>query len=281
MLDRERLDRTLGTPELSRLVRRLVHRIELGTPLTGRLVLANATEGERRALGRLGGMYATASIDLGFLEDAMRESGVAPSLEAAVQALMGPVVPRSVGRAAEQTARDQAVAVLHDCVHAAEPWFAEWAATLPVTRLVRAGTAELIGQAVAVLNRLPATSLPLSVLAERATGDTKALLPEEPLGRQVLRALALRSGIRPAKDQEARRALWASVGVLVDDLASQVLVLNVPSRGGMVASWLNDAAAVGLPFRLTLQQLTLHPVTPQVTEVYVCENPAVLRAAAA
>jgi uncharacterized protein (TIGR02679 family) len=69
--------------------------------------------------------------------------------------------------------------------------------------------------------------------------------------------------------------------VIVDDMASQVLVLNVPATGGMVASWLTDAAAAGLPFRLTLQQLTLHPVVPAMAELYVCENPAVLRAAAA
>jgi uncharacterized protein (TIGR02679 family) len=70
--------------------------------------------------------------------------------------------------------------------------------------------------------------------------------------------------------------------VIVDDLASQVLVLNVTTRGhDVVSRWLDDAAAFGIPFRLTLQQQREHPVVPVAEEIFVCENPAVLRAAAA
>jgi uncharacterized protein (TIGR02679 family) len=280
-VDGPRLHRTLGQEDLDRLVRLLARRIEFETPLTGRLSLPKATERERRALGALLGGRPTASIELARLEEILRSSGIAPSLEAAVQTLKGPIVPRALSEAAEREAKERALVPLRECVHAAEPWFAEWARTLPVTRLVRTGSADLVARAVAVLDRLPATALPLPVLAERATGDTKALQPEEPLGRQILRALALREGVPPAEDREAQRALWTTAGVIMDDLASQVLVLNLPADGGMVASWLTDAAAEGLPFRLTLQQLTLHPVVPDVPELFVCENPAVLRAAAA
>jgi uncharacterized protein (TIGR02679 family) len=50
---------------------------------------------------------------------------------------------------------------------------------------------------------------------------------------------------------------------------------------GPLGGWLAEAAREGLPFRITLHQLARSPLTvaaPQV--VSVCENPAVLRAAA-
>lgn len=70
-------------------------------------------------------------------------------------------------------------------------------------------------------------------------------------------------------------------GVVPDDLASQVLVLNVPATGGVVGSWLSEARAAGVPFRVTLHQLRLAPLTVDTDQIFVCENPAVLRAAAA
>jgi uncharacterized protein (TIGR02679 family) len=68
----------------------------------------------------------------------------------------------------------------------------------------------------------------------------------------------------------------------MDDLASQVLVLNLPTKDThVVADWLRDAAGFGIPFRLTLHQLSTDPITVTAPDLYVCENPAVLRAAAA
>jgi uncharacterized protein (TIGR02679 family) len=153
----------------------------------------------------------------------------------------------------------------------------------------RRGDALLLDAAVRVLERLLSGSergsgvLPLPVLAEWATGDTKALVPGTPLEQLVLRALALRDGGGPAvpRDRTGRRALWESAGAIADDLASQVLVLNIGARGDtVVCDWLRNAADFGLPFRLTLHQLTTDPVVPAARTVFVCENPAVLRAAA-
>lgn len=70
--------------------------------------------------------------------------------------------------------------------------------------------------------------------------------------------------------------------VVVDDLASHVLVLNLPSEGDGLGRWLSDAAHHGMPFRVMLYQLITMPITPITTDpVFVCENPAVLRRAAA
>jgi uncharacterized protein (TIGR02679 family) len=79
---------------------------------------------------------------------------------------------------------------------------------------------------------------------------------------------------------EARRTLWEAAGVIVDDLASQVLVLNVPASGSPLGGWLTEAASIGMPFRVTLHQLVSMPFTLGPSRLNVCENPAVLRAAA-
>ena len=51
------------------------------------------------------------------------------------------------------------------------------------------------------------------------------------LATLMMRALALREGIaRPASAAE-RRELWDLTSVIVDDLASRVLVLNLPAAG--------------------------------------------------
>lgn len=164
-------------------------------------------------------------------------------------------------------------------------WFERWLATVEtdgtVTRLVRGGQADTLSWAVEVLRRLPAQAMPLPVLAELATGDTKALA-QTPLATLVLRALALRDDVPAPRSRADARRLWEAAGVIVDDLASQVLVLNLATDDDhVVADWLRDAADFGIPFRLTLHQLMIDPLVVTSPDVYVCENPAVLRAAAA
>jgi uncharacterized protein (TIGR02679 family) len=118
------------------------------------------------------------------------------------------------------------------------------------------------------------------VLAEQVTGDTKALAADGPLATLVLRALAIRSGIEAVPhDRSGARALWEAYGATSDDLASQVLVLNIRCDStNLVSGWLSSA--VGIPFRLTLHQLTAFDVRPAAADIFVCENPAVLRVAA-
>src|SRR5258708_7375991 len=65
-----------------------------------------------------------------------------------------------------------------------------------------------------------------------------------------------------------------------DDLARQVLVLNIRAGGELLGGWLTEAAEAGEPFRVTLHQLTTMPIMPLAIDLRVCETPAVLRAAA-
>jgi uncharacterized protein (TIGR02679 family) len=121
----------------------------------------------------------------------------------------------------------------------------------------------------------------LPALAAQITGDTKALNHGTGLATLVLRALALRAGVpRPGSAAE-RRELWDRAGVLVDDLASRVLVLNLPAEGEGLGEWLAGAARYGTPFQVTLHQLATHPVKISCPRIFVCENPAVLRRACA
>lgn len=295
-VDIERLRRTLGDPALERVVSRLTRRLVLGTPLESELTLPEVTEAERLALGRILGRRVSLHgrsirFSPGQLSAILVRSGIAPDLRSAVEALAGSVTPRTEIAAAEYTARSVAAGALAAGRHVGAQWYDEWSQLLlldgTVTRLVRAGSVDLIGLAVAVLDELPADTEPLPALAERVTGDTKALAGTR-LARLVLRALALREvsaqsdgGSSALARAEVQRALWESAGVIPDDLASQILVLGMAAvPGHPLGRWLSEAAAGGVPFRVTLQQLVSMPVSPVVGTVFVCENPSVLRAAA-
>jgi uncharacterized protein (TIGR02679 family) len=68
--------------------------------------------------------------------------------------------------------------------------------------------------------------------------------------------------------------------VIPDDLASQVLVLGLTAAASCpLGGWLSEAAVGGTPLRITLHQLVTMPIEPTVAELFVCENPSVLRAA--
>ena len=70
---------------------------------------------------------------------------------------------------------------------------------------------------------------PLAELAAAAVGDSHALDAGAAVGTLVLRALAHLVGAPAPNDPEERRAIWASHGVLVDELSAPVLVLNLPA----------------------------------------------------
>ncbi|WP_018788310.1 DUF2399 domain-containing protein [Micromonospora sp. CNB394] len=180
----------------------------------------------------------------------------------------------------EAVARDAVLSVAHEGRHAGTAWYAEWLDGLrrdgTLTRIVRTGLP--FEEVIRVLDALPAADEPVPVFADRVLDDTKALT-DGPLRGLVLRAVAAWQQTALPVGGERERALWESVGLVPDDLASQVLVLNAPATGGLVGRWLTEAAQAGVPIRVTLHQLRLAPLTMNCDEVYVCENPAVLRAA--
>lgn len=287
-VDLPRLRRTLGDPALARLVAALARRVELGRPLTAPLVLPRPSDAELHAVrGLLGsgraGAGGSVTVRLDRVAATLADAGIAPDLRSAVEALAGPITPRDAIAAEEDAARDTAAGVLAAGRHAGAPWYGSWADGLAadgtLTRVIRRGETELVGAAVAVLDLLPAPGTPLPIIAERATGDTKAL-SGTPLAGLVLRALALRAEAGQPRGGEAERALWESAGVITDDLSSHVLVLGLRAHGDdPLAGWLTEAADRHTPFRITLHQLVTMPIVPHAPVVHVCENPSVLRAA--
>lgn len=183
--------------------------------------------------------------------------------------------------------REQILAPARASHLTSQDWYSHWLEWVEtkgaVTSLAKKEDTHTLSQVVRALEVIVGDRDPvlLQDLAVRITGDTKALNEGAgPLPKLVLGALAERSRTtRPESSQESR-ALWEEHEVVPDDLASRALVLGLPAQGEGLGQWLTDAAARGVPFQVTLHQLVSMPVVIDAPVVYVCENPAVLRAAA-
>jgi len=281
----------LGTPELAWLVSRIRVRLERGEPVDGTVTLVGATTGQRRAAARLLGHNlsrgTSLSVPLPEVAEQLWRAAAAPNLIAAVEAIGGPVRDLAAERAADLQRWGDALTEVRSSELSKLSWYREWLSSISrdgtITKLIRQGHADVISQATAVLERLPDPSddgcATLPALAVAATGNERAFA-EGPLAGLVLRALAAREGVQAPASSDAERALWTAAGIVADDLASQVLVLNVRAAGDPVGRWLTEAADAGEPFRLTLRQLLAAPVLPWALEIYVCASPALVRSAA-
>lgn len=302
--DQERLHRLLGGDDIRWLVDRLRRRLRQGRPLTGPVTLADATPAQRRAvellLGRPPGRGASVSVPLDDLDALIRRSGLHPGgLAAAVESLAGPVTPLAAEQAAEAAEWVRVSAPLAAAVRD-RPLLRAWYAERTTTGLLRRfandpdGGERLFHDLARVLHALPADGVPLARFAVAATGDAHALDLGRPLATLALSAIRAgwppavehRSGDSPARDHPGgpamrRRELWEAVGVLVDEVSSTVLALNLHATPGSRLHRLTAAADdLGEPVVLTLRQLAGGQATLAATEVFVCENPTVLGAAA-
>ncbi|MGO8956139.1 MAG: TIGR02679 family protein [Streptosporangiaceae bacterium] len=291
VVDPAKLQRMLGSPELSWLVDRIRSRLERGEPIDGTVTLVGATPGQRRAaarlIGRSVGRGTSLSIPLPAVATELWRAAAAPDLVSAVEAIGGPVRNLAAERAADLQRWGDALTEVRASRLSRHAWYRDWLDAISrdgtVTRLIRQGQAHVIGQAVAVLELLPigseAGTAVLATLAAGATGNDRAL-SEGPLAQLVLRALATREGVAAPVGREAEQALWSAAGVVADDLASQVLVLNLRSGGEPVGRWLTEAANSSQPFRLTLRQIIAAPVLPWALDIFVCSSTALMSAAA-
>lgn len=287
-MDHDRLRRLLGDPELGWLVNRARTRMERGQPLHGTVTLADATAAQRAAvhklLGRRPRSGANVTVRLDTVDDVLRRSGVcAEGLAAAIVALTGPVSEKAA--VAGETARAWQVAFA-PLEEVAGGQLTDWYSAIRGTGLVRrlAGSPEAAGPLLrdlaAVVRNLPADGEPLGHFAARVTGNAHAL-DEGPLATLALGAARAMTGIPNGNGSEWRHEVWASVGLLRDDVSSTVLTLGLRGddrtpTGRALAAW----HEVGQPVVLTLRQLVRTP--PVLTEqlVSVCENPVVVTAAA-
>ncbi|GAB7188204.1 hypothetical protein ATKI12_8035 [Kitasatospora sp. Ki12] len=290
--DVPRLQRLLGSPELTWLLDRTRRRMEEGRPLDGTVTLTGAADAERAAVARLLGRAPrpgrSLSVSLAAVDQVLRASGASPDgLAAAVVALTGPVVPRQQTADRLALAWDSAFAALASVV-AARSELADWYSSLHATGLVRrlaAGPEEatsLLDGLARLLPYLPASPpRSLSTFAAEHLGSAHAL-DHGPLATLTLDAIRALTGTTYGDGAQARRDAWAAAGILLDEISSQVLALNLPGDPDTATGQaLNALGAVGQPMVLTLRQLLRDaPRPPRGGEVYVCENPTVVLAAA-
>jgi uncharacterized protein (TIGR02679 family) len=286
-VDRDRLARLLGGPDLAWLVDRVRRRMAREEPLTNPVTLTDPTPAQRaaveRLLGRGPGAGRSLSVRLDAVDAVLRRSGVSPGgLGAAVTALTGPVARVADVREREEQAWRDAYEPLEALIRTSRPGLADWADRLRRDGLVRrlARTPHkanrLLGDTAEVLRRLPADpGLSLPAFAAATVGDAHALDDGTPLATLVLFGARALTGFPDGSGAEWRREAWASAGLLKDALSATVLTLGL--RGTPALDW---AADEGEPAVLTLRQLTRHPPRTAPPVVRVCENPAVLATAA-
>jgi uncharacterized protein (TIGR02679 family) len=280
MAANERLQRLLGGAALAPLRRRLRQRFARATAeVPGfRIERLNATEHAALAAlqGRPTRFSASMQVDLGLIDATLRQAGVADSLRAALEQLDGRIIDRTERADVQAQWRQLADA----CTHPALAALLQTAHGMGLLKRLAAQDQALAAAAVrgaqAVLRQFPAPGATRAQLAATVLGDAHALDSGCAIATLVL--AVLRSSVSTTTaPQEAdppdlsARDLWASAGVLVNELARPALVLNLPG-----------VAPPGEPSYLSLRWLLrTPPVWPvQGRSVFVCENPNLLAIAA-
>lgn len=269
-----RLLRLLGGDEHASLRQRL-RRLSQLSPIEHRALASLA--------GKPGRLTGSMQIDLAAIDAALARAGIAASLRDALERLDGPIVNRAQARreAVEQWS------VLCEAIRqpALQRMLDDEAGRRLLRRLANQSIdsgRRLAERASAVLELLPAQGVPRSLLAAQALGDAHALDDGMPDASLVLAAWrAARGGTEPAdppRDEtdepaaaERARDIWASAGVLVNELARPVLVLNLPAFD-----------QVGEPRFLSLRSLLRSPPAWRVAgrDIHVSENPNIVAWAA-
>lgn len=289
-------------------------RLEAGQRGPRLTLTADLDDPGRRDVSELLGLQWRASqapVTLGALRAAFLKHGV--ELEDVLVACGGPLRNAPAERAAARTARaDEADTARAALLGAGVP---NAAVDQAISRrwLGRTGRGGEVQRAAEQLVRVwaalpaPAGTL-LATFAGELFADPHALDKDRPLGRTAARLIAASghasiAGEDPAAEvlePEGWRAAWASVGVTCDRVSSTVLVLNlaIPCSSDLLGAAGNladlqaaalrrvctAAAATGEPVWLTLRLVPpgfeLRPGSCSGMVVRVCENPAVIEAAA-
>jgi uncharacterized protein (TIGR02679 family) len=281
MEGRDRLFRLLGGAELLELRLRLRGRFERGAT-GGAVTLSGLSQAERAALcgllGRRQGIATTLRFDIDELDGVLRRACLADSLREALEILDGPLVDRAAARgevaqqwrSVQDACSDRRLAALLQ-VPRGLGLLKRLAAGDPVLAL------RMCAQAARVLDRLPSATVARAQLAAEVLGDAHGLDAGRPVATLVLAALRLqRTDEEPQVEQEeSDRAVWAALGVLVNELARPALCLNLPHAAGVVGT-------AGEPGYLSLRALLRTPIRWQVNgrDIFVCENPNIVAIAA-
>ena len=246
-----------------------------GTPL----VLKGLSAEEADAIAGLLGVRrpapgAAMRVSLDALDRQLRASSVGRGLLEVLTAIGGPLVDRRAERTAGQAERTVQWEGLHahDAVTADER-LAGWLDHVRtkgidrrLTHRTGPGAVAAALDVIAVLQRADGGRR-LAVLAAEVTGDSHGLDRGQPAGTLTVHALSWLAGHSFPQDAADWRRTWSEAGVACDDLSCDVLVLNLPG-------WPAE------PLRLTLRQaMAWRPPRVPASDVFACENPAVVAAA--
>lgn len=266
----ERLVRLLGSAELSDLRARLRRRYEFG-PADGKLLsihVGKLNQTERSALaslvGRKGGVATSITIDVDEVDRALSDAGIASSLRSALELLDGPIVHRETELS---RIRDSWASVLAGCSHTDLIAYLSSPLNFGVLKRVSGNRPDSASitcrQTESILMRLPAAGIPRAQIAAELLGDAHGLDGARPVATLTLAVLRNRSSADTGDDRDT----WASVGILVNELARPALFLNVPCSGLPVS--------LGEPQYASLRSLAQRPPQWNVAgkAVLVCENP--------
>lgn len=290
----------LAQPDLGRMWTAVHHRLERnGLQPDGSIRLAGCTAAEREALSLLLGRRittGTAVIRLADLDSRLRSTAAGCGLTRAVEqlglALTDRRAARDTGRQARAALWTAAEAAVAASPLAGQDWVSGWLDDLRRTgvlgRLAAQDAATVLQQAIQVLGLLrsdqggEAASYGRGELATRVTGTAHGLDDDTALSRLVLRGLARAMGGEPPEHAPDRRALWRAAAVVPDEVSSTVLTYGLrPVGQGWRERALRERADHHAETHLTLRELReLDVVPPPDTQVYVCENPRVVEAAA-
>lgn len=280
----------LDKPELERLWRAARDRLERNgrTLDTGPVPLADLTDSEIAAicgvLGRRKPRGDRMNIKLDVLDAKLRASPIQIGLIEALEWMSGTVHDRPAER---EEARQAAAGVwLAALAHPAmrDDRVRDWLESLRARgRIARLAVDDPIGLALGALdgvewlmtNRstLVSRPIPLSAFAATQLGDAHALDLESPTGTLLTDAVQFLAGTND------ERAAWLEFGIRLDRLSSSALEYMLPGTPGSLAAL---AAEASEPLRVTQRMLDrgFGLDADAITQVFVCENPAILSLAA-
>lgn len=276
----------LGTqlsPALAPLWRAVHARLSSGRPVS-RVRVGPLADEQRGALADLLGMprlpaeYAT--IPLSRLDQVLRDA-VGSGIREVVTELVGPVGDRAGDRLRAAAARTELWSWLAEHpVITAQPVLAGWVAAVRHAGLIGASlhrTRDELDRVLRVLAGLPASGVPLPVLAEQLLHDPHGLDEGTRCAGLVTRALATIYDIPVPADAQQRRALWERAGVADDELSSVVLAAGLrPPGTGTAGRILQVCAEAGQGAALTLGQVRAASWNDGLpAAIWVFENPSV------
>lgn len=248
--------------------------------------LPGAAPETRRAVDRLLGRVSTAgtlSVRLGTLDEALAQAGTNAAAVAA--AVHGPVDDRTARRRRVAAANEATWAQIGAHPVAGEAGISPWLDRIRSQgSLARSGGAPAMTAALDVLGVLPADQpVGRQVLAAGVLGNEHGLDDDTAVGRFVTAGLAARAGLDTPASAAGRAALWASAGVTLDAVSAPALTLALrPHPVGPLtraaALWADGGVPLPVP-ATAVRSEAWHVTAGQ--DVFVCENPSVLEAAAA